>query len=1727
MRNKKSIGLKGGPNEFLKDITQHISVDGYKRYSKDLNNPYNVIESGNITMEDVDFPVMGTDNLGNSQMMMPGMNYQFPGDQVFEVPMVQDGGNPFTKDTNKYTIDGGMLPEVNINSLSKESYEKLNDEEKYIYDLYTDQDGNFKQTIPFQGNDGITADIGYEDMLRMLKDSATDINFKPRWSTFLNKDRYNIKDGQTDFRAHAVKNMLPGMDSDIYIPPVAEMEEYLRLPDEERLDNKYGLTAEQMRGILWKPWIRNNLSKNNWKSTDDYNVGQGEGYTEGTMMTDRDIYDAVTDYRFGDKEKYPDDDFDWDNDELQNILIGFMQENYGRRSDDPAYREEADVYRNNNLSKFTGKLIAELAHTNKDIRTGFGDWLRTTGSRIGRAFEEGSYPDRSNYHDPTDSEYQTHYGPNSRELQLLRKYLTSPSSSISVPPYAEKEDIEDELSENSSGDFYVKSKGGSTTWTWKGKSYSGTLIPSMETETNRYARTKNGKVKTLPKGQDGTEIPDEAAVPDNSFLYELEKLVNASLGDINNRAKDFSENPDEMANIDNMRHATGGRYAAEAIQQKVRDIPYVGGLLDSVGADKVAGFIGSNVLGIGHELRTMLGGDDRPFLKKLQEMGEDSFNNLIGSVVGSLDIDDSKKDEVIRYLSYNNLLPDGYVGTQEGIAEGLSDNVYFKDTDGNVRRPDYRTGGSLPQAQIGEETEDDAINMSSPEVLDEVVITGTKNKRDTWFRDTDNDGNQVSRFLNIGKGKKMTQEELYADNGIFSRGMPQHMRTPTDMNPLVGESVEKLESVGINPNPQTQAEYEDAIDKYNLSFGTDYSYGNASNEYSYETSYKPQYDEMIAKSNEMKLNVGLAAMSPLMAIGALEFGVPALAYTGEATYGAVSPYVSAVLNQPLAAAFGATSGPTVMQGVNSAFAADFLGRRAPRMVDDFSEGRIMDGTVEAGFGLLDLWGAGVFNGSTKIAKSLISKLPTFTNELKQAGRSKFLDIPADDLARLSKDELKLFNELNSYGKLRAKSGQGLQPNTAEDFIATIDNMNKQSFSNATYSEVFGGNSMDEILDVYNKVKDNPETWLELSAKLRNPNLKSGFNLNRRSRDNIRSNGSNPNMNDASNQELYPYSYNDGTRDLQALQPSELPELARQLGISVDELVRSGNLRTTNNSTPTSSMTQDDLIAIQQRWSDRFGASVNDLDLQQVRRYYQNNRSGTGGLPANTPEGNYSLIDDPEMTAMREQMVYGNNTSGIEAANAMSLNPDAINIIRRTLDEGIETTQGTYMYTSKDLLLEKIVNTVQPKVWKELIKNPTKLKKYVFSNYPMHIGPVQEKVGNLQMGNQGGRGVKAVIDNATNLKKPGSFNTKSGDVITGSTNTSHNSYMTQLRSVFGNPSKSGNIGGQGQPVFIDYKPMNSMGFLSKMGKNNDEILKYLNTSIDNDIKRGRIILRDNQQIQRPYILKSKDITNSRGSVIMLPHYGVKLFKEGGSLSSYQDKGEVKKTYNAFTDLDKVSQDRRTELTNAINFVVDDQGGDENLRDLLTMTAYMENSFGADSTAYDREYTRGPMSIDDVAFKHMFEKRKGANDFSKGQKKYIEWFKGMGYDLENMDNYLRNDIKANVAASRYQYGTNKAPLPSSKDPQALYDYYMNTYNRTGKDHYDRFLQGYNELIGTKKFGGSSDKYLEYKKFINGGYTGNENTKAEKNYDKLNRIHYKEAKELGLSPQNYIMTNILGNS
>ena len=64
-----------------------ISTQGYKRNSPDVEQPYNIIQSGDITMKGVDFPVVGIDNLGNKKIMQPGKNYKFKGSSVIEMPL--------------------------------------------------------------------------------------------------------------------------------------------------------------------------------------------------------------------------------------------------------------------------------------------------------------------------------------------------------------------------------------------------------------------------------------------------------------------------------------------------------------------------------------------------------------------------------------------------------------------------------------------------------------------------------------------------------------------------------------------------------------------------------------------------------------------------------------------------------------------------------------------------------------------------------------------------------------------------------------------------------------------------------------------------------------------------------------------------------------------------------------------------------------------------------------------------------------------------------------------------------------------------------------------------------------------------------------------------------------------------------------------------------------------------------------------------------------------------------------------------------------------------------------------------------------------------------------------------------------------------------------------------------------------------------------------------------
>ena len=161
-------------------------------------------------------------------------------------------------------------------------------------------------------------------------------------------------------------------------------------------------------------------------------------------------------------------------------------------------------------------------------------------------------------------------------------------------------------------------------------------------------------------------------------------------------------------------------------------------------------------------------------------------------------------------------------------------------------------------------------------------------------------------------------------------------------------------------------------------------------------------------------------------------------------------------------------------------------------------------------------------------------------------------------------------------------------------------------------------------------------------------------------------------------------------------------------------------------------------------------------------------------------------------------------------------------------------------------------------------------------------------------------------------------------------------------------------------------------------------------------------------------------------------------------------KVLKNFPIFQGLTNKQLYRRGSLLASAKAVADSQDSAKNLEQLLNMTAAMENTLGANKNAYGRTYTRGPMSIDDIAFDDLFDKRKGARDFTTQQKKNAAWFEGFGFpsDKESIDSLLTADNPlASMAVARMKYGRVPSALPDVDDKDAMFDYWLDNYNAEG--------------------------------------------------------------------------------
>jgi hypothetical protein len=199
--------------------------------------------------------------------------------------------------------------------------------------------------------------------------------------------------------------------------------------------------------------------------------------------------------------------------------------------------------------------------------------------------------------------------------------------------------------------------------------YSQMMYPGMDyTFPGQYVTEyPMARYRGLPRAQSG--------------LIQMQDKINKALGEPMKKAEDAAINNKKWFNketkkwaveddVDNFRHPMAGRYTAEAISNKFPD------WMKYSGIPQVAGFVGATALGVGHELASNKYTSNDPknypnytFWDAVSEAGEDAFNNMVGAGVVVLPISDDKKTSYLKYLSYNNKIPDGYANKKA--------NMYF------------------------------------------------------------------------------------------------------------------------------------------------------------------------------------------------------------------------------------------------------------------------------------------------------------------------------------------------------------------------------------------------------------------------------------------------------------------------------------------------------------------------------------------------------------------------------------------------------------------------------------------------------------------------------------------------------------------------------------------------------------------------------------------------------------------------------------------------------------------------------------------------------------------------------------------------------------------------------------------------------------------------------------------------------------------------------------------
>ena len=172
---------------------------------------------------------------------------------------------------------------------------------------------------------------------------------------------------------------------------------------------------------------------------------------------------------------------------------------------------------------------------------------------------------------------------------------------------------------------------------------------------------------------------------------------------------------------------------------------------------------------------------------------------------------------------------------------------------------------------------------------------------------------------------------------------------------------------------------------------------------------------------------------------------------------------------------------------------------------------------------------------------------------------------------------------------------------------------------------------------------------------------------------------------------------------------------------------------------------------------------------------------------------------------------------------------------------------------------------------------------------------------------------------------------------------------------------------------------------------------------------------------------------------------------------------------FEDGGKVPSGKRSQsIQDAINWVVDKDATEEKdkLRVLMEATAFLENSFGANEDAYNRDYTNSHWSIDDGFLSDLVTKRSPRYD--KVYNDYFNKYEAISSDRSNLESLLEgNDEIASALSARIKYAISPEPLPDT-DIDSVVDYWYRNYNSNPdftKEDIDRKKNEYRKFLESR--------------------------------------------------------------